>query len=76
MKSLAAELKARRASLQITQEELAHRSGLGAVFVARIEACINQPSMTAFVALARGLGCSPAALMESVMARQPGGGAR
>jgi transcriptional regulator with XRE-family HTH domain len=69
MKSLAAELKARRADLKISQEELAHRAGFGPLFIARLETCQNQPSLTAFVNLAKGLGAKPADLLAAVMAR-------
>jgi transcriptional regulator with XRE-family HTH domain len=69
VRSLAAEIKARRAKLGISQEELAHRAGLGPLFIARIETAKNQPSLTAFVQLAAALGSKPADLMAAVMVR-------
>ena len=69
MKSLAAEIKVRRAELKISQEELAHRANLGAVFIARVESGRNQPSLSAFVLLAEALGAKPANLLASVMTR-------
>jgi transcriptional regulator with XRE-family HTH domain len=74
LKALAAEIKARRANLKITQEELAHRSGLGAVFIARVEIAQNQPSLSAFVRLADGLNANPSDLIASVLARYRDGG--
>lgn len=67
--SLAAELKSRRAKLQITQEELAHRCELQPLFIVRIETAVNQPSLTGFIMLAKGLGLDPSELLASVMLR-------
>jgi transcriptional regulator with XRE-family HTH domain len=67
LRALAAEIKARRANLQISQEELAHRAGLGSLFVARVETAKNQPSISSFVLLAEGLSVKPQDLIASVM---------
>ncbi|MBX3655630.1 MAG: helix-turn-helix transcriptional regulator [Ramlibacter sp.] len=69
VKSLAAEIKARRADLRISQEELAHRAGLGPLFIARLETSKNQPSLTSFVLLANALDAKPSDLLAAVMAR-------
>jgi transcriptional regulator with XRE-family HTH domain len=69
LKSLAAEVKARRAKLEISQEELAHRAGLGPLFIARIETAKNQPSLTAFVQLSEALDAKPSELISAVMVR-------
>lgn len=69
MNALAAEMKSRRAELRISQEELAHRAGLGATFVARLETAQNQPSLTAFVQLAQAVGVRPSSLLAAVMRR-------
>lgn len=69
VKSISAEIKARRAVLKISQEELAHRAGLNPSFIAKLEICQNQPSMTAFMYLAKGLDAKPADLLTSVMTR-------
>jgi predicted transcriptional regulator len=69
VRSLAAEIKARRAKLDISQEELAHRAGFGPLFIARLETARNQPSLTAFVQLAEGLEAKPADLIAAVMVR-------
>lgn len=69
LKSLAAEIKARRAKLEISQEELAHRCELQPLFIVRMETGANQPSLTAFVRLAHGLGLEPDELLAAVMKR-------
>jgi transcriptional regulator with XRE-family HTH domain len=69
LKSLAAELKARRAELEISQEELAHRAGFGPLFIARLETARNQPSLSAFVQLAEGLDVKPSELIAAIMVR-------
>lgn len=69
LRSLAAELKARRAKLEISQEELAHRAGLGPLFIARLETGRNQPSLTAFIKLSQGLEAKPSELIGAVMVR-------
>lgn len=67
--SLAAEIKARRGVLQISQEELAHRCSLQPLFIVRLETAVNQPSLTGFVMLAKGLGTEPDELLAAVMKR-------
>lgn len=69
LKSLAAEMKARRANLEISQEELAHRAGLGPLFIARLETTKTQPSLSAFLLLAEGLEAKPSELLAAVMVR-------
>lgn len=55
MKAFAAEMKARRGLLGVSQEELAHRCEVNRTFVAKIELAQNQPSLTVLHRLARGL---------------------
>lgn len=69
VKSLAAEIKARRADLKISQEELAHRAGLNPSFIAKVEICQNQPSLTAFLSLAKGLDIKPTDFLAGVLVR-------
>jgi transcriptional regulator with XRE-family HTH domain len=69
LKSLAAEIKSRRAELRISQEELAHRASLGPLFIARVETAKNQPSLSAFVLLSEALGVQPEELLAAVMVR-------
>jgi predicted transcriptional regulator len=54
-RAAAAEIKARRAKLQISQEELAHRAGVHRSFVARLEVAETQPSLAVLIRLAAGL---------------------
>ena len=67
--ALAAELKARRSTLGIPQEELAHRAGLSRTFIGRLEISATQPSLTALFALARALEVTPEVLIASVAVR-------
>lgn len=69
LKGLAAAVKARRADLGISQEELAHRAGLNRTFIGKIETAKNQPSLTAFFALSAGLSCSPEVFVEDINKR-------
>ena len=69
LSSLAAELRSCRAASGLSQEELAHRSGLQPLFISRVESASNQPSVTALVMIAGGLGVEPEQLLASVMKR-------
>ena len=51
LKAFAAEVKARRGLLHISQDELAFRSGLSRTFLGKIEIAQNQPSLTALFCL-------------------------
>lgn len=68
-KSVSAEIKARRSVLEISQEELAHRAGLHPSFIAKLEICLTQPSLTAFLYLAKGLDAKPVDLLAAILAR-------
>ena len=69
LKALAAEVKARRGALQISQDELAFRSGLSRTFLGKIEIAQNQPSLTALFKLADGLQVGPDELLGAVQSR-------
>ena len=69
LNALAAEIKARRGSLEISQDELAYRSGLSRTFLGKIEIAQNQPSLTALYKLAEGLQVAPDELIRSVSMR-------
>lgn len=66
LRALAAELKQRRASLSINQEELAFRAGVHRSFIARVEVAETQPSLSVFFDLANALECSASELVEGV----------
>lgn len=55
MKAFAAEIKARRGELGVSQEELAFRSEVNRTFVAKLELAQNQPSLTVMHKLSLGL---------------------
>lgn len=69
LRAFAAEIKARRGELQISQDELAYRAGLSRTFLGKIEIAQNQPSLTALFKLADGLQVSPDDLLKSVKTR-------
>lgn len=55
LRAAAAEIKARRASLKVSQEELAHRAGVHRTFVAKLEVAQTQPSLGVLLRLADAL---------------------
>lgn len=65
----AAEIKSRRASIKISQEELAHRAGLHRSFVARLELAETQPSLAVLFRLAEALEVDVVELMQAVTLR-------
>lgn len=69
LKALAAEVKARRGTLQISQDELAYRCGLSRTFLGKIEIAQTQPSLTALFKLAEGLEVGPDELLKAVKVR-------
>ena len=69
MRAFAAELKARRSELGISQEELAHRSDVNRTFVAKLELAQNQPTLTVLLKLAGGLGVELPELLQVTLKR-------
>lgn len=69
VKALAAEVKARRLALELSQEELAHRAGLNRTFVGKIEVAVSQPSLTVFFALAEALQTEAVELLACIATR-------
>lgn len=55
LRAAAAEIKARRLDLKISQEELAHRADLHRSFVARLETAQTQPTLVVLFRLAVAL---------------------
>ena len=70
LRALAAEVKARRGALRISQEELAHRAELSRTFIGRIEVGSSQLSLTGIVALAKALEVAPDVFVRSTLERQ------
>ena len=58
-------IKTRRASLGISQEELAHRAGLHRTYVSDLERGARNPSIESIEKLARALDVSVAKLFEN-----------
>ena len=69
MRAFAAELKARRSELGISQEELAHRSDVNRTFVAKLELAQNQPTLTVLHKLAGGLEVELPELLQVTLKR-------
>lgn len=67
--AFAAAIKSRRATLGWSQEELAWRAGVDRTFIARLESCRNQPSLSVVFALAEALKVSVPALMTDTQCR-------
>jgi len=69
LKAFAAELKARRATLGLSQDSLAFASGVNRTFVAKLELGATSPSLTSIFRLAEGLQVEPWELMLSLQER-------
>ncbi len=55
---LADNVRKRRRTLGISQEQLSERSGLHRTYIAHIEGATRNPSLATLEALATGLGCA------------------
>jgi len=69
IRAAAAEIKARRGQLNISQEELAHRAEVHRSFVARLEIAETQPSLAVLLRLAEALEVEPGELLSSIHER-------
>ena len=69
MRAFAAELRARRHLVGVSQEELAHLAGVNRTFVAKLELAQNQPSLTVLLKIAEGLRVHLPELIESTLSR-------
>lgn len=69
IRALASELKARRAALGISQDELALRGGLNRTFVAKLELAKTSPSLSSLFRLSSGLSTEPWELILAVQHR-------
>ena len=59
-------VKQRRTALGISQEELGLRANLDRTYISGIERGVRNPSITAIVSLASGLGITIANLLENL----------
>ncbi|MFG6490049.1 helix-turn-helix domain-containing protein [Roseateles sp. BYS78W] len=69
VKAAAAEIKARRGHLDISQEELAHRADVHRSFVAKVEVGKSQPSLAVLVRIAGALEIDAEELVSSILKR-------
>ncbi|WP_397535856.1 helix-turn-helix domain-containing protein [Roseateles sp.] len=69
LRATAAEIKARRGRLGISQEELAHRADVHRSFIARLEVAQTQPSLSVLLRIAEGLESDPADVVRSIAER-------
>lgn len=69
LRSLAAELKARRTALGISQEQLALRAEVNRTFVGKIETAKNQPTLSVLLRLSEGLECDATELLTGILKR-------
>jgi transcriptional regulator with XRE-family HTH domain len=69
LRAVAAEIKARRGQLNISQEELAHRAGVHRSFVARLEVAETQPSLAVLFRLAAALDVDVGEMTSAIARR-------
>ena len=69
LRALAAELRARRAGLGMSQDELAFTAGINRTFVAKLELAKTSPSLSSLFRLASGLCVEPWELILAVQQR-------
>lgn len=65
----AAAIKARRAEIEISQEELAHRADIHRSFVARLELAETQPSLAVLFRLSQALEIDVVELTRAIARR-------
>nr|WP_251011013.1 helix-turn-helix transcriptional regulator [Variovorax paradoxus] len=69
LKALASELKARRAALGMSQDDLAFSSEMNRTFVAKLELAKTSPSLTSLFKLSIGLDVEPWELVLAIQKR-------
>jgi transcriptional regulator with XRE-family HTH domain len=66
LKALGFLVRKQREKLNISQEELATRSDLDRTYISGIERGVRNPSLTAILSLANGLGINTSDLLENL----------
>ncbi|MEJ8814275.1 helix-turn-helix transcriptional regulator [Variovorax ureilyticus] len=66
LRAFAAELKARRAAIKISQDALAYEGHVNRSFLAKLEVAKTSPSLTSLFRLAKGLQVEPGDLIHAV----------
>lgn len=69
LEAFAAELKARRAALKLSQEELAHRAEINRTYIAKLELAQNQPTLCVLHQLALALNDELPEILQAVLIR-------
>ena len=69
LEAFAAELKARRSDLELSQEELAHRADVNRTYVAKLELARNQPTLCVLHRLATALSTDLPEFLQAVLLR-------
>lgn len=69
LRAAASEIKLRRATLGISQEELAFRAAVHRSFMTKVELAESQPSLTTLFRLAAGLEIEPEDLVAAISKR-------
>lgn len=69
LEAFAAELKAQRSLLKLSQEELAHRASVNRTYVAKLELAQNQPTLTVLHRLASALNEDLPGLLRATLKR-------
>lgn len=67
--AFAAELKARRAVMKLSQEELAHRASINRTYIAKLELAQNQPTLSVLHRLALALNHELPELIQATLLR-------
>jgi len=69
LEAFAAELKARRSKLKLSQEELAHLAAINRTYIAKLELAQNQPTLTVLYRLASALNKDLPELLRATLLR-------
>jgi transcriptional regulator with XRE-family HTH domain len=69
LRAFAAEVKALRLRLEISQEMLANQSGINRSFMGKVEVAETSPSLTSLYRMAKGLHVAPHLLIRAVSRR-------
>lgn len=69
LQAFASELKARRAALRLSQEELAFRAEVNRTYIAKLELARNQPTLSVLHRLALALGGELPELLAATLIR-------
>lgn len=69
IKAFAAELKARRLGMGLSQEGLAFDCAVNRTYIAKLELAHNQPSLSVLLRLSEGLGVELPELLRSTLVR-------